>query len=256
MDAERLKAVALKLLEPHPSSDRTHLQRKVTVVVIEAMIERATKKFGGDVGVVPRQFLRNFVDLLDTVDQNEDHDPGKVELKDLTPEESSLAGGAVNQALKMGLLVLKGWSSRADNFRVRLDAPVDPRELSEALQVLAGQVFWQAPETRERLLANLPEYRLSKFQRALPRRFAMEMVFDYLLDVERTVALLGGPGGAPGPQKRDVNRSGCRSARPASVQSGRAGAGRAALRAGSSAPPRSACGPARPLRGARPVPVP
>ena len=92
-DAERLKAVALKLLELYPSSDRAHLQRKVTVAVIEAMIERATKKFGGDVGVVPRQFLRNFVDLLDTVDQNEDYDPGKVELKDLTPEESSLAGG-------------------------------------------------------------------------------------------------------------------------------------------------------------------
>lgn len=103
----------------------------------------------------------------------------------------TFAGGAVNQTLKMGLLVLKGWSSRADNFRVRLEDSVDACELGEALRVLAEETFWQAPETRERLLANLPEYRLSKFQRALPRRFAMEMVFDYLLDVERTMALLG-----------------------------------------------------------------
>lgn len=92
-DASRLKAVALKLLELYPSSDRGRMQRKVTVAVIEALIQRATKKFGGDVGVVPRQFLRSFVDMLDVVDQNDDYEPEEFELKDPTPEESSVSLG-------------------------------------------------------------------------------------------------------------------------------------------------------------------
>lgn len=92
-DAARLKAVALKLLELYPSNDRARMQRKMTVAVIEALIQRATKKFGGDVGVVPRQFLRSFVDMLDVVDQNDDYEPEEFELKDPTPEESSVSLG-------------------------------------------------------------------------------------------------------------------------------------------------------------------
>ena len=47
-----------------------------------------------------------------------------------------------------------------------------------------------APETQQALLARLPEYRLSKFQQALPDAFAVEMVGAYLLDVTGTVAFL------------------------------------------------------------------
>lgn len=92
-DAARLKAVALKLLELYPSNDRARMQRKMTVAVIEALIQRATKKFGGDVGVVPRQFLRSFVYMLDLVEQNDDYKPEEFELKDPTPEESSVSLG-------------------------------------------------------------------------------------------------------------------------------------------------------------------
>ncbi len=70
------------------------------------------------------------------------------------------------------------------------------------------------------------------------------------LDHSRT----GGANGPAKPQKRDVNPICCRFARPASAQSGRAGGGRAAPTAGSSALLRSACCPARPPRGVRPVP--
>ena len=44
--------------------------------------------------------------------------------------------------------------------------------------------FWQDPETTHALMARLPEYRLSKFQRALPEKAALELVGRYLLDVE------------------------------------------------------------------------
>ncbi|MGB3491233.1 MAG: hypothetical protein WBA57_00790 [Elainellaceae cyanobacterium] len=35
-----------------------------------------------------------------------------------------------------------------------------------------------------------PEYRLSKFQQALPEQFALEMVQDYLLDIPAAVTFL------------------------------------------------------------------
>jgi ATP-dependent Lhr-like helicase len=36
----------------------------------------------------------------------------------------------------------------------------------------------------------LPEYRLSKFQQALPDQFALEMVQNYLLDIPAAVVFL------------------------------------------------------------------
>jgi len=107
----------------------------------------------------------------------------------VSPKGESLltfAGGAVNHTLKYGLHLLKGWSSRADNFRVSLDQAINHGELRDALQQLAAPEFWQQPSTRDRLLSGLPEYRLSKFQAVLPRRFAVEMIQNYLIDIETT----------------------------------------------------------------------
>jgi len=95
-DAERLKAVALKLREIYPTQDRGRLERKVSVEVIEGLVAKATRKFGGDVGVVPRQFLRSFVTMLDLVEQEEAYDPVQAESLDLgptTPEEQRLVQG-------------------------------------------------------------------------------------------------------------------------------------------------------------------
>lgn len=106
-----------------------------------------------------------------------------------SPKGESLltfAGGAVNQTLKYGLHILKGWSSSSDNFRLRLDGTVTHGELRDALQQLAQAEFWENPETSDRLMASMPEYRLSKFQQVLPRPFAMEMVQNYLVDIETT----------------------------------------------------------------------
>lgn len=106
-----------------------------------------------------------------------------------TPKGESLltfAGGAVNQTLKYGLHILKGWATSSDNFRVRLAEPVPHEQLREALQRLSEADFWESAQTRDQLLASMPEYRLSKFQQVLPRRFALEMVRDYLLDIDTT----------------------------------------------------------------------
>jgi CHAT domain-containing protein len=66
-DAQRLKEVALKLREIYPTANKTALVTKVTSEFIERLVAKVTAGFKGDVGVVPRQFLRQFVNVLDLV---------------------------------------------------------------------------------------------------------------------------------------------------------------------------------------------
>ena len=40
------------------------------------------------------------------------------------------------------------------------------------------------------LQGQLPEYRLSKFQLALPKKFALEMISDFLLDISGVIQFL------------------------------------------------------------------
>ncbi len=75
-DAERLRNVAIRLRELY-RSDR--VLQKVSSEVIDALVRRVTEGLRGDVGVVPRQFLRQFVDMLDLVEQEKDYDPRTLE---------------------------------------------------------------------------------------------------------------------------------------------------------------------------------
>lgn len=59
-----------------------------------------------------------------------------------------------------------------------------------AIRKMTMKTFWDAPEMRLAVLGRLPGYRLSKFQDCLPRRFALEVIERYLLDVEGTVRWL------------------------------------------------------------------
>jgi hypothetical protein len=76
-DAERLTSVALRLRElfvrsaAHPE----RVESKITTAFIDRLVTEVTKGFKGDVGVVPRQFLREFVSQLDLVEQEADYDP-------------------------------------------------------------------------------------------------------------------------------------------------------------------------------------
>lgn len=90
-DAERLKGVAMRLRELYPSSDRRRLEQRIDDGFIERLVAEVTKGFKGDVGVVPRQFLRELVNQLDLVDENEDYDPAAMygfTPTPLGPEES------------------------------------------------------------------------------------------------------------------------------------------------------------------------
>ena len=69
-DAERLKDVGLRLRQLYPADDPNVVAQKVTPDHIVAMVEEVTKGLGGDVGVVPRKFLRRLVNLFDSVAEN------------------------------------------------------------------------------------------------------------------------------------------------------------------------------------------
>jgi hypothetical protein len=99
-DAERLRAVALRLREIFPAKDRAQLESKLSDAFVDRLVEEVTKGFKGDVGVVPRQFLRELVLQMDTIEEHDDYDPmveyGFKEPESLTPEELHALGGATS----------------------------------------------------------------------------------------------------------------------------------------------------------------
>ena len=101
-DAERLRSVALRLRELYPCTTRGLVEERVSDAFIDRLVAEVTKGFRGDVGVVPRQFLREFVTQLDLVEENKDYipmetygcDPGRLSGAELTPEEQQYLGGS------------------------------------------------------------------------------------------------------------------------------------------------------------------
>src|SRR4051794_39636377 len=95
-DADRLRSVALRLREIYPAKDRTRLETRVSTEFVARLVDEVTKGFRGDVGVVPRQFLRKFVTQIDPVDENDDYVPmneygfSPADLK--VEEENAIAG--------------------------------------------------------------------------------------------------------------------------------------------------------------------
>ncbi|MTD57406.1 BREX system ATP-binding protein BrxD [Amycolatopsis pithecellobii] len=96
-DADRLRSVALRLRELFPTSDRGRLDQKISTAFVEQLVTEVTMGFKGDVGVVPRQFLREFVTQLDLVEEHVDYEPMTeygFSAKELSPEEQHVLTGA------------------------------------------------------------------------------------------------------------------------------------------------------------------
>jgi hypothetical protein len=95
-DRERLKNVAIRLRELFPADDRGRLMERVSDDFIEQLVDQVTEGFKGDVGVVPRQFLREFVHQMDLVDEHADYLPMQAygfAPDDLRPEEKAVVTG-------------------------------------------------------------------------------------------------------------------------------------------------------------------
>ena len=103
----------------------------------------------------------------------------------------TFAGGQINHTLKYGLQYGHDWKITADNFCLKIEGDsVGPNTLNLSIKELKTQHFWNKPSTQDFILYELPNYRLSKFQQALPEQFSLEMVKRYLLDTSSTLDFL------------------------------------------------------------------
>ena len=83
-DARKLEEVAMRVTGVYASAygeiDRTRISHRF----IRTMVERICSHFGGRIDVMPRIFLREFVDILDKCDLYPDFDP--IAGYDMSPE--------------------------------------------------------------------------------------------------------------------------------------------------------------------------
>ncbi len=95
-DRDRLLKVALKLRSLHPDLAPEEAERRFPRDVVEQLVDKVTEGFRGDVGVVPRQFLRKVVDVLDTLADNPDKEAHELlgfHPAALTAEEEAILAG-------------------------------------------------------------------------------------------------------------------------------------------------------------------
>jgi len=74
-DARKLEQVAQKVIEIYSMAFTEVDRSRVSHRFIRAMIEKVTGKFGGRVDVIPRIFLKEFVDVLDKCELYDNYDP-------------------------------------------------------------------------------------------------------------------------------------------------------------------------------------
>jgi len=94
--ADRLSKVALKLRSIHPELSAEEAERRLPRELIDQLVAKVTEGFHGDVGVVPRQFLRTFVNVLDTLADNPEQDAHALlgfQPGELTPQEEAVLAG-------------------------------------------------------------------------------------------------------------------------------------------------------------------
>ena len=93
---ERLLKVALKLRSIHPDLSEEEAERRMPRELVEQLVDKVTEGFRGDVGVVPRQFLRTFVNILDVLADDPEQDARGLlgfTPSELTPEEEAVLAG-------------------------------------------------------------------------------------------------------------------------------------------------------------------
>jgi len=97
-DRERLLKVALKLRSLHPDLAPDTAERRFPRELVEQLVDKVTEGFRGDVGVVPRQFLRTFVNVLDVLADDPAQDAHALlgftpDPETLTPQEAAVLAG-------------------------------------------------------------------------------------------------------------------------------------------------------------------
>ncbi len=76
-DTSKLELVALKVVDVYAQAYTEPDRDRVSHRFIRAMIKKITTRFGGRVDVIPRIFLKEFVDVLDKCELYEEYTPGE-----------------------------------------------------------------------------------------------------------------------------------------------------------------------------------
>jgi adenosylhomocysteinase len=74
-DTRRLEEVALRVVEIYSGAYGQVDRDRISHRFIRTMVQRVSSVFGGRVDIIPRLFLREFVDVLDKCDLYPDYDP-------------------------------------------------------------------------------------------------------------------------------------------------------------------------------------
>ena len=77
-DTSKLELVALKVIDVYSQAYREVDRERVSHRFIHAMIKKITTRFGGRVDVIPRIFLKEFVDVLDKCELYDKYNPWDV----------------------------------------------------------------------------------------------------------------------------------------------------------------------------------
>lgn len=114
---------------------------------------------------------------------------GDIEVDEAEIRWWTFAGGRINVTLRYALEALGPWKGTckvvADNHAVRVRGEgLDQGAFREAVARLRELELWDDERLWQTVLANLPSYRLSKFQALMPPWVEREMLADHLLDVE------------------------------------------------------------------------
>jgi ATP-dependent helicase Lhr and Lhr-like helicase len=103
----------------------------------------------------------------------------------------TFAGGQINTTLKYGLQFHHDWKITCDNFRLKIEGDsATPGRILALIEEMRQPSFWTHPSTAQFIGDQLPEYRLSKFQRALPPKYSLEMISNYLLNIPGSLQFL------------------------------------------------------------------
>lgn len=105
----------------------------------------------------------------------------------------TFAGGEINHTLKYGLQYNSNCKIAVDNFKLKIEGDsVSLNTILIAVEKMKNVSFWKNHSVQNFIASQLPEYRLSKFQQALPDKFLQEVIGNYLLDYRGTLQYLNG----------------------------------------------------------------